>query len=71
MKMSATKPENQVRRKALVPSIPRRGPEGYACSFCDFVLCVYPTLDCMTDLDSTMYREHLKRAHGLRQPMGK
>lgn len=35
------------------------------CSFCWFVLSVYPTLKGMAPLDAAMFREHLKKVHGL------
>lgn len=38
-----------------------------ACSFCCFVLTLYPTLKGMTPRDTTTFREHLVNAHGLRK----
>jgi hypothetical protein len=38
-----------------------------SCSFCWFVLTLYPTLKGMTDRDSTTFKMHLEKAHGLRK----
>jgi hypothetical protein len=38
-----------------------------SCSFCWFILTINPTLKGMTHRDSALFREHLKRAHGLMQ----
>jgi hypothetical protein len=35
------------------------------CSFCWFVISIYPTLSGLTDRDSLTYRAHLQREHGL------
>lgn len=37
-----------------------------SCSFCWFVLSLYPTLKGMTARDSTTYTAHLVKAHGLK-----
>jgi hypothetical protein len=39
----------------------------YDCLFCWFVLQVYPTLQDMRPRDDATFREHLEKAHGLRQ----
>jgi hypothetical protein len=36
------------------------------CSFCWFVLALYPTLKGMTERDSATFTLHLKHAHGLK-----
>ena len=38
-----------------------------SCSFCSFVLTVYPNLKGMTPRDDATFKEHLKTAHGLKQ----
>lgn len=38
-----------------------------SCSFCWFVLAVYPALKGMTAKDTDTYREHLTKVHGLQQ----
>ena len=38
-----------------------------SCSFCWFVLSIYPTLKDMTPRDRATFTEHLKTAHGLKQ----
>ncbi len=40
-------------------------PSG-GCSFCWFVLALYPTLRGLTERDSTTFRLHLQKVHGLR-----
>jgi hypothetical protein len=37
------------------------------CSFCWFVLSVYPALKGMTARDTGTFRDHLTTAHGLKQ----
>lgn len=37
-----------------------------SCSFCWFVLALYPTLTGMPDSDTSTYAAHLKRSHGLK-----
>ena len=37
------------------------------CSFCGFVTRLYPTLRGMTTMDEAVFREHLKKAHGLKK----
>ena len=39
---------------------------GTSCSFCWFVLMTYPTLKSMTLNDEAAFKEHLRKAHGLR-----
>jgi len=36
-----------------------------SCSFCWFVMTLYPTLAGMTERDSATFRAHLKQKHGL------
>ena len=36
------------------------------CSFCWFVLALYPTLKRMTERDSATFTAHLTKAHGLK-----
>jgi hypothetical protein len=42
-------------------------PSGRSCSFCWFVLKLYPTLKGMTDRDTETFKAHLEKAHGLRK----
>ena len=37
------------------------------CSFCWFVLTLYPTLKGMTERDSATFEEHLRKSHGLKK----
>jgi len=38
-----------------------------SCSFCWFVMSIYPTLSGMIERDSETYKLHLQKAHGLRE----
>ena len=39
---------------------------GTGCSFCWFVLTLYPNLQGMTSRDAATYTAHLKKEHGLK-----
>jgi len=52
-------------RKAYSASIRVKVPSSTSCSFCWFVLKLYPTLKGMTDRDTATFRLHLQKAHGL------
>lgn len=56
----------EAERKSLEARSDAKAQSGTGCSFCWFVLTVYPTLTGMTERDTTTFREHLKQAHGLR-----
>ena len=43
-----------------------RSRSGSGCSFCWFVIKVYPNLGRMSSRDAVLFTEHLKKAHGLR-----
>jgi hypothetical protein len=53
-------------RKAYSASIRVKVPSTTSCSFCWFVLKLYPTLKGMTDRDTETFRAHLEKSHGLR-----
>jgi hypothetical protein len=53
-------------RKAYSVNIQVKAHSSTSCSFCWFVLNLYPTLEGMTARDTTTYRAHLQKAHGLR-----
>ena len=53
-------------RKAYSASIRATVPSSTSCSFCWFVLKLYPTLKGMTDRDTTTFRAHLEKVHGLK-----
>ena len=54
-------------RKAYSASIRVKVPSSGSCSFCWFVLTIYPTLKDMTPRDGATFREHLRKAHGLKR----
>jgi hypothetical protein len=38
-----------------------------SCSFCWFILSLYPTLKAMTPRDEATYKTHLEKEHGLQK----
>ena len=52
-------------RKAFSVDIQAKAQSSTSCSFCWFVLTLYPSLKGMTERDSTTYRAHLQKSHGL------
>ncbi len=65
MNGSTSGPEGK--KKAYSAKIHARAPSSEGCSFCWFVLAVYPTMEGMTPRDNRTFREHLMKAHGLRE----
>jgi len=53
-------------RKAYSVNVQVKAPSSTSCSFCYFVLTLYPTLKGMTDRDTETFKSHLQHAHGLR-----
>jgi hypothetical protein len=53
-------------RKTYSASIRVKVPSSTSCSFCWFVLKLYPTLKGMTDRDAATFKAHLEKTHGLR-----
>jgi len=53
-------------RKAYSVNVQVKAQSSTSCSFCYFVLTLYPTLKGMTDRDTATFKSHLQRAHGLR-----
>jgi len=54
-------------RKAYSVNVQVKAHSSTSCSFCWFVLALYPTLKCMTERDSTTFKAHLEKAHGLKE----
>ncbi len=54
-------------RKAYSVNVHAKAQSSTSCSFCWFVLTLYPTLKGMTDRDSTTFKAHLEKEHGLRE----
>jgi hypothetical protein len=52
-------------KKAYQATIKVKVPSSSTCSFCWFVLKLYPTLKGMTERDTTTFRAHLEKVHGL------
>jgi hypothetical protein len=53
-------------RKAYSVNVQVKAQSSTSCSFCYFVLAIYPTLKGMTDRDTATFKSHLQEAHGLR-----
>jgi len=54
-------------RKAYSVSVHVKAQSSTSCSFCYFVLTLYPTLKGMMDRDTVTFKSHLQQAHGLRE----
>jgi hypothetical protein len=54
-------------KKAYSVNIQAKAQSSTTCSFCWFVLTIYPTLKGMTERDSTTFKTHLEKEHGLRE----
>ena len=54
-------------RKAYSVNIQVKTPSSTSCSFCWFILTTYPTLKGMTERDSSTFKSHLQKEHGLRE----
>jgi len=54
-------------KKAYSAKLQAKAHPSDSCSFCWFVMAIYPTLKDMTPRDGATFREHLKKAHGLSQ----
>ncbi len=52
-------------KKAYSVNVQVKAQSSTSCSFCWFVLTLYPTLKGMTDRDTTTFQSHLRQAHGL------
>jgi tryptophan 2,3-dioxygenase len=65
--MNSTASGRETERKVYTAKVQAKAHSSASCSFCWFVLTVYPTLKGMTPRDSDTFREHLMKAHGLKQ----
>ena len=54
-------------RKAYSVNIQVKAQSSTSCSFCWFVVTLYPTLKGMTDRDQSTFRAHLQKTHGLKE----
>jgi hypothetical protein len=52
-------------RKAFTANIQVKAHSSTSCTFCWFIMTIYPTLSGMTENDSTTYKMHLEKSHGL------
>jgi hypothetical protein len=63
--MKSTESGKETERKGYSAKVQAKAQSSTSCSFCWFVLTLYPTLNGLTPRDEATYREHLKKAHGL------
>jgi hypothetical protein len=54
-------------RKAYSAHIHFKAQSSTGCSFCCFVLTIYPTLKGMTERDNATFKTHLQNTHGLKE----
>jgi len=52
-------------RKLFAANIEVKAQSSTSCSFCWFVMTIYPTLNGMIDRDSDTFKLHLEKSHGL------
>ena len=52
-------------KKSASAKVAAQVASGPDCTFCWFVLTLYPALTGMSDEDASTYKDHLKKAHGL------
>ena len=57
----------ETERKAFAAKPQAETHSNSSCSFCWFVMKIYPTLNGMTLRDTATFREHLEKAHGLKE----
>jgi hypothetical protein len=53
-------------RKAYSVHVQGKAQSSTSCTFCWFVMTMYPTLKGMTERDGETFKAHLQKAHGLR-----
>jgi hypothetical protein len=58
--------ESVVGRKAFSVNVHVKAQSNTSCSFCWFVMGLYPTLGGMTERDTTTFKVHLEKVHGLK-----
>ena len=57
--------DEEAAKKPYSVDVHGKAQSSTSCSFCWFVLSLYPTLKAMTPRDGATFTEHLKKAHGL------
>lgn len=59
--------ESAAARKAYSVNVHAKAQSNTSCSFCWFVLGLYPTLRGMTERDTSTFKVHLEKMHGLKE----
>ena len=63
--MSGITSGEETQKKAYSTNVQAKAQSSSTCSFCWYVLSIYPTLKDMTPKDTATFQEHLTKAHGL------
>jgi hypothetical protein len=53
-------------RKSYSVNVHAKAQSSTSCSFCWFVMTMYPALTGMTERDGATFKAHLQRSHGLK-----
>jgi len=69
--MKGTASASGEERRAYSEKAQAKSDATNSCSFCWFVLAIYPALNGMTARDTDTYREHLMKVHGLGQDISR
>jgi len=57
--------ESKGGRKLFAANIQVKAHSSTSCTFCWFIMAIYPTLSGMTDKDGATFKTHLEKSHGL------
>jgi hypothetical protein len=53
-------------RKVYSVNVQAKAQSSTSCSFCWFVMTMYPSLNGMTERDGATFKAHLQKSHGLK-----
>jgi hypothetical protein len=57
--------ESKGGRKLFAANVQVKAHSSTSCTFCWFIMTIYPTLGGMTDKDGATFKTHLEKSHGL------
>ena len=57
--------ESKGGRKLFAANVQVKAHSSTSCTFCWFIMTIYPTLSGMTDKDGSTFKQHLEKSHGL------
>ena len=52
-------------KKLFAANIQVKAHSSTSCTFCWFIMTIYPSLSGMTDKDGATFKTHLEKSHGL------